>query len=282
MTAASDLTVRPLQTPAEMRAGVELYRRVLELAATDPAVSPRLLWALRRNGGSVMGAFAGERLVGFAYGFLGMDPASGELYHYSQATVVDNDWQGRGVGRALKLGQREHVLATTGVTRMRWSYDPVRAANGHFNLDVLGARARWFVRNLYGVDDMGRDAGHPSDRLIVDWNLTGEPSPAATGRTPSHTPDWGETTVDGDDSFIGVPRVWSTVAADHERAARVRAAVSAAFEKAMAAQYVAVSCQVADDESAWYHLRRTDDVRPGVGGAGASARETGTNAASRP
>jgi predicted GNAT superfamily acetyltransferase len=186
--------------------------------------------------------------------------------------VVDHGWQGRGVGRALKLGQRDYVLAATGITRMRWSYDPVRAANGHFNLDVLGARGRWFVRNLYGVDDMGRDIGHPSDRLIVDWDLTGEPSPAATGRVPSRTPGWGETTVEGDDLYIGVPRVWSFVATDHERALAIRAAVSAAFDEALAAQYVAVSCRVADDDSAWYHLRRTTaSGEPGTRGGDASA-----------
>src|SRR5690606_18937014 len=276
MSAPARVVVRPLETPEEMRTGVALCRRVLRLAATDPAVSPRLLWALRRNGGSVMGAFAGEQLIGFAYGFLGKDPESGELYHYSQAAVVDDDWQGRGVGRALKLGQRDYVLATTGITRMRWSYDPVRAANGHFNLDVLGARGRWFVRNLYGVDDMGRDLGHPSGRLLVEWELAGGPSPAATGRVPSRTPGWGETTVEGDDLFIGVPRVWSSVAGDHERALAVRAAVSAAFEEAIAARYVAVSCRVADESSAWYHLRRTStDAQPSAdAGSGASTGTT--------
>jgi len=248
------VVVRPLDHAAEMRRAVELYRKVLGLLPTDPAVSPRLLSALRRNGGSVIGAFDGDRLVGFAYGFVGKDAVTGDVYHYSQAAVVDTAYQGKGVGRALKLGQRAYVL-DTGVTTMRWSYDPVRASNGHFNLDVLGARARWFVRNLYGVEDMGRDLGHPSDRLIVEWDLTGPPLPPAVPGQPAQVPGWGELIREGTDLLIGVPRVWDNVAKDHERATKLRAQVSEAFERSLAQGYVAVSCRVADEQSAWYRLR---------------------------
>jgi predicted GNAT superfamily acetyltransferase len=262
------LTVRPLDQPAEMRASVELYRDVLELRATDPAVSPRLLFALRRNGGSVIGAFDGERLVGFAYGFLGMDVDTGELYHYSQAAVVDRQVQGRGVGRALKLGQRAYVL-DTGVTRMRWSYDPIRAGNAHFNLDVLGARARWFVRSLYGVDDMGRDLGQPSDRLIVEWNLLDEPSPPSVERNPDQVPDWGDVVPDGADLLLGVPRRWP-VGSDRADPATLRTRVSSALERALAEGYVAVSCRTSASDSAYYRLR------PAGAGAGVGPDRTGS------
>lgn len=279
--------MRPLRTPEELRDAVALYRDVLGLNATDPAVSPRLLASLRRNGGSVIGAFAGEapgdhtddetgRLVGFAYGFIGSDPATGETYHYSQTAVVATGWQGRGVGRQLKLGQRAYVLET-GLTHMRWSYDPVRASNAHFNLDVLGARGRWFVRDFYGIDDMGRDRGQHSDRVIVDWDLAGPPSPPpvpsplvvsapltatagggvagdagvsgqgaakATDEPDPPLPAWGETVRSGTDLLIGVPRHWADVAHDPDRARQVRAVVSDAMEAAMADGHVACSCQV--------------------------------------
>lgn len=259
------VTVRPLDHPAEMRAAVDLYRDVLGLAPTDPAVSPRLLVGLRRNGGSVIGAFSGTSrdsgggLVGFAYGFVGRDAGTGEVYHYSQSAVVAHDWQGRGVGRALKYGQRDFVLGT-GLTRMRWSYDPVRAGNAHFNLDVLGARARWFVPNFYGIDDMGRDRGQPTDRLVVEWDLVHPPSPAAVEGAPARVPGWGETVPAGADLLVGVPATWQVVAADPERAIAVRASVREALEPAMAAGYVAVSCRIAEPGahepgSAYYRLR---------------------------
>lgn len=250
----ASVTVVPLDQPEQLRTAIDLYRSVFELERTDPAVSPRLLASLRLNGGSVMGAYDGERLVGFAYGFIGKDPASSEIYHYSQTAAVDASYQGRGVGRALKYGQREFILST-GITKMRWSYDPVRSSNAHFNLDVLGARGRWFVPNLYGLDDMGRDAGHRSDRLIVEWDLAGSPTPPSTSLAPTTVPAWGELVRDHVDLLLGVPRHWSKIAVDHEAAERLRTVVSAALTEALNDGYVATSCVVADDDTAYYRLR---------------------------
>ena len=186
MPLSPPITVRSLTTAAEMRAGVEVYRAAFALSATDPAVSPRLLAALARNAGSVIGAFAGDELVGFTYGFLGSDTET--VYHYSQVAAVLPGWQGRGVGRTLKLSQRDYVLST-GVTVMRWAFDPVRTHNAHFNFDVLGATGRWFTRDLYGVEDSGRDPGMRTDRLIVEWDLVCD-GPRDLPRPP-HT-GWGE------------------------------------------------------------------------------------------
>nr|WP_269091046.1 GNAT family N-acetyltransferase [Actinopolymorpha cephalotaxi] len=218
-----------------------------------------------RNGGSVIGAYDGDTLVGFAYGYVGRDAGTGEVYHYSQAAVVARAWQGRGVGRALKQGQREYVLAT-GLTRMRWAYDPVRARNAHFNLDVLGARGRWFVRDLYGPDTHGSGHGgpaEPTDRLVVEWDLTGAPSPVAEPGA-DRLPGWGETAPAGDDLLLGVPRTWSRTEPEPVRAARVRAAVRDALESALDQGYVAVSCRTpaaptgggVPHDTAYYRLRR--------------------------
>jgi predicted GNAT superfamily acetyltransferase len=264
VTSNSDIVVRTLESPDEYRSAIDLYRAVLRLDQTDPAVSPRLLAALRHNGGSVMGAFPGPaagpgELIGFAYGFLGRDAATGEVYHYSQTAVVADEWQGKGVGRALKLGQREHVL-TTGVERMRWTYDPVRSANAHFNLDVLGARGRWFVRNFYGIDEMGRDRGHTSDRLVVEWDLSSgpKPAPASDAIADSAPPGWGEATDTGNVRLIGVPRNWADVASDHQKAAEVRRRVSDVLESAINERFVACSCRVADNQTSVYVMHRED------------------------
>ncbi|MET9022217.1 GNAT family N-acetyltransferase [Actinopolymorpha sp. NPDC004070] len=263
------VTVGPIEDPARLPEAVDLYRAVLDLPSGDPAVSPRLLAGLVHNGGSVIGAYAGDTLVGFAYGYVGRDAGTGEVYHYSQAAVVDRAWQGRGVGRALKQGQREYVLAT-GLTRMRWAYDPVRARNAHFNLDVLGARGRWFVRDLYGPEARGpshEGPAEPTDRLVVEWDLTGTPSPGA-GPSPEpvagRLPAWGEAVPAGDDLLLGVPRTWSRTEPEPGRAARVRAAVRDALEHALGQGYVAVSCRVPSSpagedvphDTAYYRLRR--------------------------
>lgn len=234
-----------------MRATVEVYRTVFGLEPTDPAVGPRQLAAIQHNGGAVIGAFDGERLAGFVYGFLGRDSSSGQVYLYSQTAAVLPEYQGTGVGRALKLGQRDYVVST-GVERMRWSYDPMRTPNAHFNLDVLGARGRWFVRNLYGLDDIGRDAGLPSDRMIVEWDLVGEPNPPYTkAERPLPAPAAGlaagSSLLDGDRLLVAVPR-------SPTRSAPVRASVSDGLDAALAQGWIACSCMVVDDTTACYVL----------------------------
>ncbi|GAA2123396.1 hypothetical protein GCM10009727_10010 [Actinomadura napierensis] len=245
--------VRPLSGPAEMRAAVALYREVFRLGETDPAVSPRLLISLAHNGGSVVGAFDGGELVGFAYGFGGIDP-SGAVYHYSQMAAVRDDQQGRGVGRALKLGQREQVLST-GVTAMRWSFDPARTRNAHFNLDVLGAVARWFEPNLLGVEDVGRDRGMRTDRLIVEWDLTADPDSAPRRAPAPPRVPWGETARDGDAVLLGLPGDWDAhVAADRAASVALRQRVADVMGRLVAAGYAAVSCKVASGDTAVYRF----------------------------
>ncbi|GAA0321162.1 GNAT family N-acetyltransferase [Actinoallomurus spadix] len=257
------LTVRPLTTSAEMRAGVEVYRAAFALSPTDPAVSPRLLAALQRNAGSVIGAFAGDELVGFTYGFLGSD--GGTVYHYSQVAAVRPDWQRRGVGRALKLSQRDYVLAG-GVTRMRWAFDPVRTHNAHFNLDVLGATGRWFLRDFYGVEDIGRDPGMRTDRLIVEWDLLRPPGPSAP---PPAYAGWGETRREGGDVLLGAPRDWDAlVARDRATSLRVRDDLAAAMRRLIDEGYAAISCETCTEDTAVYRFRPADRVRPDGPGEG--------------
>ena len=254
MSARTAVRVRPLRDPAEMRDAVELYRAVFRLGPGAPAVSPRLLVSLAHNGGSAIGAFDGTELVGFAYGFPGVDAATGAVYHYSQMAAVRDDQQGRGVGRALKLGQRDHVLST-GVTAMRWSFDPVRTRNAHFNLDVLGAVARWFVPNMLGVEDVGRDAGQRTDRLIVEWDLTA-PLPAASA-PPLPDVGWGERLRDGGAELLGLPRDWDAFAAAGPAAATdLRERVAATLGRLTGDGYAAVSCRVADGDTAVYRFVR--------------------------
>ncbi|WP_460351188.1 GNAT family N-acetyltransferase [Actinoallomurus acanthiterrae] len=263
-TPSPQLTVRPLTTSAEMRAGVEVYRAAFALAATDPAVSPRLLAALQRNAGSVIGAFAGDELVGFTYGFLGSD--SGTVYHYSQVAAVHPDWQGRGVGRALKLSQRDYVLST-GVRLMRWAFDPLRTRNAHFNLDVLGATGRWFLRDFYGVEDIGRDPGMRTDRLIVEWDLLRPPGSAAP--PPPYT-GWGETRREGDDVLLGAPRDWDAVVArDRTAASRLRDDLAAELRRLIDEGYVATSCLTCGTDTAVYRFR------PAPGTPASGPREKG-------
>ncbi|WP_377268477.1 hypothetical protein [Peterkaempfera sp. SMS 1(5)a] len=160
----------------ELKACVELYRRVFEIAPREEAVTPRLLSALGGHSGLVIGAYRDEEPgdpVGFAYSFLSRDERTGTLYQYSQVAVVEPELQGRGLGQALKMGQRRACLAM-GIGLLRWAFDPLRARNARFNTDVLGGVVRTFVPDFYGDAAAGRDRGLATDRLIVDWDLMDE------------------------------------------------------------------------------------------------------------
>lgn len=244
------VTTRPLASTDERLAAVRLYREAFGLSETDPAMGPKLLTALQRHGGSAVGAFDETgRLVGFTYGFVGLDgPVA---YHHSQAAVVAPGLQGRGIGRELKRAQAR-VARSHGMTSMRWAYDPMQARNAHFNLDVLGARGRWFHRDYYGMSD---DAG-PTDRVVVDWALggTGDDRPAEP-LPPNATPAWGETVRDGRRTWLAVPASWSLlVRTDPDRAVRLRERVADQLERLLVDGAGLVSCRLAGEDVAVYRV----------------------------
>ncbi|MER6757992.1 GNAT family N-acetyltransferase [Micromonospora echinofusca] len=173
------IVARDLAGLAERTAASALYRSVFGYEGPEHAVSPRLLAALGENAGTAIGAFDEDGcLVGFCYGFTGVE--HGELYHYSQAAVVDAQVQGRGVGRLLKHAQAD-AARRVGAHTMRWTFDPYALRNAHFNLNVLGAVGIRFLPDFY--DDGG------SDRVLVRWDLD-----RAGGSTPTPAP--GHTAVD--------------------------------------------------------------------------------------
>ncbi|MEV4665721.1 GNAT family N-acetyltransferase [Micromonospora echinofusca] len=173
------IVARDLAGLAERTAASALYRSVFGYEGPEHAVSPRLLAALGENAGTAIGAFDEDGcLVGFCYGFTGVE--HGELYHYSQAAVVDARVQGRGVGRLLKHAQAA-AARRVGAHTMRWTFDPYALRNAHFNLNVLGAVGIRFLPDFY--DDGG------SDRVLVRWDLD-----RAGGSTPTPAP--GHTAVD--------------------------------------------------------------------------------------
>jgi len=248
----TEVDVRALRDSTEMHAAVELYRRGFQLKPTDPSFSPRLLAALRDNGGGVLGAFLpDETLIGLVISFTALD--DGRPYQYSQTAIVDPARQNAGIGRRLKLAQREHALAS-GIDTIRWTFDPMRTRNAHFNFDVLGARGRWFKRNYYGSSDIGPEAGARSDRVVVEWDLRTYP-PARERREGLPVLGWGEHADAGDELLLGLPADWATVfAADADAAELVRDRVADVLEANLEAGRAIVSCVRVTDDTAIYVL----------------------------
>ncbi|ROR73365.1 GNAT family N-acetyltransferase [Bogoriella caseilytica] len=231
------LEVRSLQRHEEFAALCQLYRKVFGYDGPDDGLNPRLLANLAAHGGTVVGAISTDgALQAFALGWTAVetDPADPHVYHFSQVAGIAPELQGRGIGRVLKNVQAAIAL-TRGCTRMRWTYNPLITRNAHFNLDVLGARGRWFDRDAIGPG---------LDRVTVEWDL--EPSAGAgddvltpAGVAPQTVPalQVGELAQDGQALLLGLP---TEPAGPHtEIGTALRGRFAEIFERG----YEAVSCR---------------------------------------
>ncbi len=78
------------------------------------------------------------------------------------------NYRNSGIGRELKLKQREYAIAT-GVDLIEWTFDPLEIKNAFFNIERLGAIARRYVHNQYGMTTSHLHGGLPTDRLVAEW-----------------------------------------------------------------------------------------------------------------
>jgi predicted GNAT superfamily acetyltransferase len=108
-------------------------------------------------------------MVGYTLAVAGLH-AGNVPYLHSHMTGVQADYRDRGVGRMLKLYQREEALGR-GIRMIQWTFDPLEVKNAHFNLNRLGAICREYHANLYGLTTSPLHRGLPTDRLLAEWRL---------------------------------------------------------------------------------------------------------------
>lgn len=167
-------------------AGIEIIPlETLEQVATASAVLSRvwggdrsgmpahLLRALAHSGNYAFGLYDGERMVGASVAFFAKPS---ERSMHSHITGVLPGYQGRGLGRLLKLHQRTWAFDRE-VGRITWTFDPLVARNAHFTLRNLGARVTDYLVDHYGAMDDGVNRGDATDRVMVSWMLA---APAST------------------------------------------------------------------------------------------------------
>ncbi len=163
----------------EFHACVALQR---EIWGEEPLeVAPATTFVVAAHtGGQVIGAFARETLVGFLLAVAGV--RDGQPYLHSHMAGVQEAYRDQGVGRKLKLFQREEALQR-GIGLIEWTFDPLEIRNAHFNLNRLGAICRKYLPNLYGVTSSPLHRGIRTDRLLAEWHLDDPRVVAATRRT---------------------------------------------------------------------------------------------------
>ena len=162
------IVVRKCHGLDEFRACVALQKEVWNF--TDAELVPlRMFVVADKIGGQVMGAFEGPEMVGFALSVPGT--RSGHVYLHSHMLAVRKDQRNSGLGRRLKLLQREEALER-GIELIEWTFDPLEIKNAYLNIEKLGAVARRYNINQYGVTSSPLQGGLLSDRLIAEWWLS--------------------------------------------------------------------------------------------------------------
>lgn len=171
----SDIEIRSLNTYDECEQVRSIQRRCWGFSQEDEGLYPPLLLSVSQNGGTVLGAFDGERMIGYLFGYPALHDPAGQriLKIYSQTMGVLPEYRNQGVAERLKQAQRDRALAL-GIELITWTFDPLEGANAYLNLHKLGGIARTYKRNLYG-EHFGRlNEGQPTDRFLVEWWIARE------------------------------------------------------------------------------------------------------------
>ena len=173
MTAsAPQITIRDLRTIDELDQLKAVEKEVWGMADED-SLPMTVAIALKAAGNIFLGAFAKdkagkEKMVGFAFGFLGRE--HGQTTIHSHMLAVLDAYRHLDLGAKLKHAQRERTLAM-GVHEMTWTFDPLQSRNAHFNFAKFGVVSDTYKIDFYGPETSSVLHRNGTDRLWVRWLL---------------------------------------------------------------------------------------------------------------
>src|SRR6185295_2009532 len=221
-TPANTITVRALVTQQEFQHAVQLQKDIWGF--DDVELLPvRLFIVATKVGGQAFGAFDEERMIGFCLAIPGLKPGGGTYLHSHMLGVVP-EYRDAGVGRMMKLKQREDALARS-IDLIEWTFDPLELKNAFFNMERLGAIVRRYVRNQYGTTTSHLHGGLPTDRCVAEWRIS---SPRVNAILDGAPPVARPPVVER----IAIPsNIGEIRTEDHRRARLIQQEVSSRFEE---------------------------------------------------
>ena len=164
-------TIRPFVSMEDYRACVGLQEATWGDGFSE-RVSPAILKVSQILGGVAAGAYDDSgALVGFVFGLTGV--RDGETVHWSDMLAVRPEARDAGLGRRLKMYQRDDLLSR-GITTMYWTFDPLQSRNAHLNINRLGVVVREYRVNMYGESDSPLHRGIGTDRFVPLWLMDSE------------------------------------------------------------------------------------------------------------
>ncbi len=181
MKAAPAIRIEPLTRQEQFRDAVRLQKEIWKFEDIE-LLPVRLFTVATKVGGQAFGAYDGPAMVAFALAIPGIKRDFGAYLH-SHMVGVSERYRNYGIGRMLKLAQREEALSR-GIELMEWTFDPLEIKNAYFNIERLGAIVRRHVFNQYGKTTSVLHGGLPTDRIIAEWWIGGERARSAVAGQP--------------------------------------------------------------------------------------------------
>jgi predicted GNAT superfamily acetyltransferase len=160
------IAVRALTEVPEFTEAVRLQQKIWGFEDIE-LLPVRLFIVATKVGGQAFGAYDGARMVGFCLAIPGLK-AGGGTYLHSHMLGVLQEYRNAGVGRILKLQQRDDAVRR-GIELIEWTFDPLETKNAYFNIERLGAIVRRYVPNQYGTTSSHLHGGLPTDRCVAEW-----------------------------------------------------------------------------------------------------------------
>jgi predicted GNAT superfamily acetyltransferase len=140
-------------------------------------------------------------MVGFAMALPGY--REGKSYLHSHMLAVLPEYRNAGLGRRLKLAQRDDALAR-GFDLMEWTFDPLEIKNAYLNIVRLGAISRRYIKDFYGPSTSALQGGLPTDRLVAEWWLRSERVRRTLGEPGGTSEGGGEVSAENDSEMMQV------------------------------------------------------------------------------
>ncbi len=166
-TALPKILIRDLVSIEDLRQLQRVEKEVWEMGDED-SLPMTLAIALQAAGSIFIGAFDGDRLVGFAFGIFGRE--HGQITIHSHMLAVLESHRQHDLGQKLKQAQRERAIAL-GIREMTWTFDPLQSRNAHLNFEKLGVVSDSYKVNFYGPETSSVLHRNGTDRLWVRWLL---------------------------------------------------------------------------------------------------------------
>ncbi len=160
------IRIESLSTEQQFRDAVAVQKTIWGFDDAD-LLPLRFFVVATKIGGQLFGAYEDSRMVAFCLAIPGMKP-DGQVYLHSHMLGVLPEFQNAGIGRQLKLRQRDDARAC-GIELIEWTFDPLEMKNAYFNVERLGAIVQRYVRNQYGASSSPLHGGLPTDRCVAEW-----------------------------------------------------------------------------------------------------------------